>query len=453
MPRRRQVGDATIEYLDDVGLRYFLDHRVASFSGILQKWIDPKGNHNSVLHCVWSKAMCQVTCKTNSKALSDKRVGVYERAVTFEGAENLTTREPVSQQTYSHIEQVCANMASHVAQMAEGCLLTTFSSYWKVRPDGKIAFLWCSSLKSTSSSRDDEYEGGRGHKLLPSRPFSPVMSVPHDVDSTVKTDKTRPYVCPVSNLVLSEADAKHYITYKMIIAEHDASSQHRAVYEDGRARPSSASFRPSSGRTPRQPLPGEAPPTGVPHRPSSAKGAQHHTQQQAGAVADSGQLPETRGVPPLIQKWEMLRDESIYSRLTSDATFLYKRVRVSESVARRYSAYVESASELDSALASLGGGKGVAIVPNTDGAFHRPPSRKSTASPFLDILGDTIDDGGYDLLKPAPPARQSVPALTGAALWGETPASIVARSLPGGAGGARRSAVKGMLRTDGEVVR
>lgn len=322
-----QCGEAVIEYLDDVGLRYFLDHRVASFSGILQQWVDPKGNHNSLLHCVWSRAMCHVTCKTNSRALTDKRVGVYERAVTFEGADNLVEREPVSSQTHAHVERVCAGMAKHVSAMTDGnCTLSTFSSYWKVRSDGKIVFLWCSSLRSSSSTPTSSEEGRRGHPLLPSRPFSPVLSVPLEIDSKVKEEKDRPYACPISNMILSESDARHFVTYKMIIAEHDAMRMYRETYQGAAGpssampkRPSSASFRPSSGRNPRQPPPGEAPPAGVPRRPTSASMQQRVCSGGGSDGSKDGQGGGVGIIPPLIAMWERLSDEAIYKRLTSDA--------------------------------------------------------------------------------------------------------------------------------------
>ena len=37
------IGESRVEYLDEVGLRHFLDKRSPKFCGILQQWVDPKG--------------------------------------------------------------------------------------------------------------------------------------------------------------------------------------------------------------------------------------------------------------------------------------------------------------------------------------------------------------------------------------------------------------------------
>lgn len=124
--------------------------------------------------------------------------------------------------------------------------------------------------------------------------------------------------------------------------------------------------------------------------------------------------------------------------------FLYTKVRVSEAVAKRFSAFVETADELDEALAPLGGGHGVAMVPNNAGREGRVGKQSRSESPFVDILGDGDEDddeddrlhegeggggrggggregGNYELLAP-PPLRQIPPVdLTGAALSARQP--------------------------------
>ncbi|KAJ1487228.1 hypothetical protein T484DRAFT_2253006 [Baffinella frigidus] len=87
-----------------VTLRDFLDTRSRTFSGILQKWVDPKGQHNSMLHAAWTSKMCKVTCLTNVRSLTDRRASTYDRAVTFDGSDSHATRDPVSQQTQELVQ-------------------------------------------------------------------------------------------------------------------------------------------------------------------------------------------------------------------------------------------------------------------------------------------------------------------------------------------------------------
>ena len=134
-----EIGEATTEYLDEVTLRNFLDQRSRTFSGILQKWVDPKGQHNSMLHAAWTSKMCKVTCLTNVRSLTDRRASTYDRAVTFDGSDSHATRDPVSQQTQELVQHLCSSMADHVAFITESkCTITGMTAYFKMRNDAKV---------------------------------------------------------------------------------------------------------------------------------------------------------------------------------------------------------------------------------------------------------------------------------------------------------------------------
>jgi hypothetical protein len=94
-----EVGEATTEYLDEISLRDFLDRRSRSFSGILQRWVEPKSKHNSMLHATWTTKVCRVTCLTNVRSLTDRVAPPCDRAVTFDGSDAHVRRDPVSGQT------------------------------------------------------------------------------------------------------------------------------------------------------------------------------------------------------------------------------------------------------------------------------------------------------------------------------------------------------------------
>ena len=323
-----QIGSATVEYLDEVLLRDFLERRSTTFSGLLQKWVDPKGQNNSMIHAIRTPKTCKVTCLTNNKSMSDRKSTMYERAVTFDGADSFTRRDPVSSAIQSHIAHLCSSMAKHVQSVTNsGCEIQGCTSYFKVRHDGKVTYMWSSSLRVKDHDDVD--------MPLTSRAFSPVMGVPHAIDTHFDITRQRNYVCPVSNKVCANGvcansaaatyiyytylhvyiriqlyhpcrvshanlstgvdvvadqvcawnDAKTFITYKMIIQEWNA--RFRA---DGEAQakhsPSTAGIPPSSAGTA---VSVRAKPPPMQHK---AAGRAKHRQHATGSTGSSGEDSE-----------------------------------------------------------------------------------------------------------------------------------------------------------------
>lgn len=345
-----QVGSATVEYLDEVLLRDFLERRAVKFSGILQKWVDPKGQNNSMIHATWTPTMCKVTCLTNVKSMSDRRSTMYERAVTFDGADSFTRRDPVSSTVHGHIAHLCKGISKHVSVITDAeCDIQRSTSYFKVRHDGKVVYMWSSSLRVDSDRT--------AHALLGTRTYSPVMGVPHTMDTNFDMHRERNYVCPVSNKVCSWNEAKTFITYKMIIQEWNAHFPRDASGQEN-YRPSSARFRPSSAGTPRQapsgvvlrrstssrpgrPTDADAPGdagVGAPDgQPAQVAGRAVYTGRVSHAAPANQTLTPQNCVPELIRKLENITDVELYRRLLKDPTFLYKQVRVCSEVAQAYS--------------------------------------------------------------------------------------------------------------------
>ena len=340
-----------VEYLDEVLLRDFLERRAVKFSGLLQKWVDPKGQSNSMVHAIWTQKMCKVTCLTNVKSMSDRRSTMYERAVTFDGADSFTRRDPVSSTVHNHIEHLCSCIANHVAAVTdEECEIQRCTSYFKVRSDGKVVYMWSSSLRVNSDENT--------RAPLATRTYSPVMSVPHTTDVKYNVQRERNYVCPVSNKVCGWNEAKSFISYKMIIQEWNG---HYAADAAGQKayHPSSARFRPSSARTPRQASP-EAHEVRRslrdPDMAGEGKRDNADDEKRAGELRDTSSramyarrsshpaltkptLTAENCVPELIRKLEKINDVDLYRRLLQDATFLYKQVRVCSEVAGAYTRF------------------------------------------------------------------------------------------------------------------
>ena len=300
-----EIGEATVEYLDEVLLRDFLERRAPQFSGLLQKWVDPQGPHNSVLHASWTPALCRVSCRTNLRTLADRRCSMYDRAVTFDGADAQTRSDRVSDQTRERVVRACAGIARHAALVTDGrCVIKGLTAYLKLRHDGRLVLLWCSSAQLAPATSD-------GPPPLGARAYSPALIVPHEADERGR-ERARTYVCPVSNRVCREHDATAFISYRVIIAEWNARFPADPA---GQAR-----HRPSSARHARSPPPPDTP--GGRPRPASAR-ASGDGAGEPGAAGLAGE----KAIPPLIRRLENVGDADVYRRLLGDPAFLYKQVR------------------------------------------------------------------------------------------------------------------------------
>merc|ERR1712054_95457 len=78
----------TMEYFDEQGLYDFLFNRQKEHNGIIQKFIDPKGKSNAIIRAIWSPKLCLLEQRVNLKPINDGRWDLYERCVTYEGAEH-----------------------------------------------------------------------------------------------------------------------------------------------------------------------------------------------------------------------------------------------------------------------------------------------------------------------------------------------------------------------------
>ena len=61
----------------------------------MQKFEDPKGEHNITYRLTWSPKLCLFEKCTNLKKVNDKHYDIYERAVTYDGEEFQTRTEPL----------------------------------------------------------------------------------------------------------------------------------------------------------------------------------------------------------------------------------------------------------------------------------------------------------------------------------------------------------------------
>jgi len=88
-----RVEDMTFHYILKDELGEFLKRK--SLNGILQRFIQPKGEYNYILSANWSENLCLLERIENVTKISDRMVEPYVRAMTIEGKEHQKRTTPV----------------------------------------------------------------------------------------------------------------------------------------------------------------------------------------------------------------------------------------------------------------------------------------------------------------------------------------------------------------------
>jgi hypothetical protein len=73
-----------IEYFELEDFIYFLHNRNKNHDGVLQKFVDPKGNKNCTVQMIWTPHLCLFEMRENINDLFDLKYDAYERVITFE---------------------------------------------------------------------------------------------------------------------------------------------------------------------------------------------------------------------------------------------------------------------------------------------------------------------------------------------------------------------------------
>ena len=138
-----------IEYFDIQKFNDFLNKNIVYDDGILQKFEDPKGDHNITYRLTWSPKLCLFEKCTNLKKINDKHFDVYERAVTYDGEEFQTRTEPLKGNNLpERIEKIGLNIVNHVSNITlEKIKIVRMILNFKIDKKDRIIFLWCSALR------------------------------------------------------------------------------------------------------------------------------------------------------------------------------------------------------------------------------------------------------------------------------------------------------------------
>jgi len=109
--------DARIDYLDRAGLHRFLFNR-SEDCGLLQQFIEPQRPRNAIIRAIWSNKLCNAERRVNLHNIWDRRYGLCERAVTYEGPNHYSQATPLKGQVlFTLIQQVCEELVKHIADI------------------------------------------------------------------------------------------------------------------------------------------------------------------------------------------------------------------------------------------------------------------------------------------------------------------------------------------------
>ena len=142
-------GKTTVEGHSFASLRELFKGKKHS-NGIAQRFVLPKGGKNTAIKAAWSPSMCLVERRVNVHGVTDKRVPMGDRFVTFEGPEHLSESVPLAPAALlgRKVQFLCNSVAQHVLEVTQGhCRIASMVLHFKVDEDNKLWLLFCSSLR------------------------------------------------------------------------------------------------------------------------------------------------------------------------------------------------------------------------------------------------------------------------------------------------------------------
>lgn len=141
-----------IDYLTVSKLKEFLfedTYEKPMQGGVLQRFVDPYGDHNTVIQAIWSPNLCVFNKRMNHRFLYDLGYDPYERAVTFDGAEVYSHSVPIRGHEISmEMRKYCENVVKRISHVTfERLMISRMVAYFKPDKNNRLYFLYCSSLR------------------------------------------------------------------------------------------------------------------------------------------------------------------------------------------------------------------------------------------------------------------------------------------------------------------
>jgi hypothetical protein len=155
-------------------LRAFLFDPHKEESGVLQKFVLPRGDKNEVLRCTWTQSLTIVERRTCKARISDvKHAAPSARALTYEmaGADASAPQTVVrSEYLVGTLQRLSEQMAGHVAAATgRRVMVSTMTTNWKLDRKERLVLLWISGVTVRPGAFGAVDGGGNAlvHRPLP----------------------------------------------------------------------------------------------------------------------------------------------------------------------------------------------------------------------------------------------------------------------------------------------
>lgn len=111
----------TVEHFNSRDFQRFLLKPEKPMKSFLQKFIAPKNDKNSTIKVTWTPQFSLLENKMNINKINDQKISLYERVVTHEGPEHLTTQDSINSPTLANdILKTCNFIADHIKKVSRG---------------------------------------------------------------------------------------------------------------------------------------------------------------------------------------------------------------------------------------------------------------------------------------------------------------------------------------------
>lgn len=234
-PHTDEKPISTIEYFDKLSLYEFLYKQEKRKSGILQRFIEPKGTKNDIIRAIWSPKICLLERTENIYHLHDQRFGLYERCVTYEGPEYFSVSSSLRGAVLAgQVQKVCESVISHIAEVTYGRKqVSRVVMNLKVDSRDKLWLLFTTSIQCDSDAEGSNHESigrmtqksGNGKSLMN---LDSVFSLPNVVNlnptksyEDIATRKPKLRIRCVSCCEDTLDHTRHPVSYKSIVKHYE----------------------------------------------------------------------------------------------------------------------------------------------------------------------------------------------------------------------------------------
>jgi hypothetical protein len=382
-------SNKNMEFLDREGFHEFLYNRFDQTNGILQKFVEPKGNKNELIRAIWSPKVCLLERSINTRYLHDTGYGLYERCITYEGPEAYSTSAPLRGPVLAgHCQKLTESIAQHISEV-------TFSQFqiarivlnFKVDSRDKLWLLYSSSVRCHSLPGLADNDPNPVRSLLN---IENTISIPDQIHlnpeksfdgPAVRKQKIRCVSCAIDCI----QDLRHPITYKSVIKHYEHVLQLVIEMVGGRHAHSRSSSKQTMKWPPEQDIIEAAGGVGFgclalvsPDDPLVC-----NTKLDLSKPLDQDELR----IPPIIRYLHPKLTAKSFERCRKDPLFLYKTVSVCENC---YLVYAEFATM----LLRIGNDLTKLLRPDPAGitAIHNASMKRPTSAEWRSV--STVQKGG-----------------------------------------------------------